>query len=38
MATLTALLFDFQPYLDLVGQVLDHARRAMAADDPDPAG
>ncbi len=38
MATLTALLFDFQPYLDLVGQVLDHARHAMAADDPDRAG
>ena len=28
MATLTALLFDFQPYLDLLGQVLDDARRA----------
>ena len=32
MATLAALLFDFQPYLDLLGQVLDGARRAMAAD------
>ncbi len=35
MATLTALLFDFQPYLDLLGRVLDDARRAMAADHPD---
>ena len=26
MATLTALLFDFQPYLDLVARVLDGAR------------
>jgi len=31
MATLTALLFDFQPYLDLLGRVLDDARRAKAA-------
>ncbi len=38
MATLTALLFDFQPYLDLLGRVLDDARRAMAADDPDRIG
>lgn len=26
MATLTALLLDFQPYLDLLGRVLDEAR------------
>ena len=38
MATLTALLFDFQPYLDLLGQVLDDARRAMAADGPNGTG
>ena len=28
MATLTALLLDFQPYLELLGRVLDDARRA----------
>ncbi len=38
MATLAALLFDFQPYLDLLGQVLDDARRAMAADGPNGTG
>lgn len=38
MATLTALLFDFQPYLELLGQVLDDARRAMAADGPNGTG
>ena len=38
MATLTALLFDFQPYLDLVGRVLDDARRAKTADTPGRAG
>jgi hypothetical protein len=32
MATLTALLFDFRPYLDLLGRVLDDARRAKATD------
>ncbi|MHA1151743.1 MAG: hypothetical protein ACTSQ7_03600 [Alphaproteobacteria bacterium] len=31
MATLTALLFDFQPYLDLLGRVLDDARRTTTA-------
>ncbi len=31
MATLTALLFDFQPYLDMLGRVLDDARRAKTA-------
>ncbi len=38
MATLTALLIDFQPYLDLLGRVLDDARRAKTADTPDRAG
>lgn len=38
MATLAALLFDFQPYLELLGQVLDDARRAMAADGPNGTG
>ncbi len=38
MATLTALLLDFQPYLDLLGRVLDDARRAKASDTPDRAG
>ena len=38
MATLTSLLFDFQPYLDLVGRVLDDARRAKTADTPGRAG
>ncbi len=32
MATLTALLFDFQPYLDLLGRVLDETRRAKNAE------
>ena len=32
MATLTALLLDFQPYLDLLGRVLDDARRAKTAE------
>ncbi len=36
MATLTALLFDFQPYLEILGRVLDDARRAKTADNPDP--
>jgi hypothetical protein len=38
MATLTALLFDFQPYLDLVGRVLDDARRAKTAETAETAG
>ena len=32
MATLTAPLFDFQTYLDLLGRVRDDARRAKTAD------
>ena len=32
MATLTALLLDFQPYLDLLGRVLDDARRSKTAE------
>ncbi len=32
MATLTALLLDFQPYLDLLGRVLDDARRAKTTE------
>lgn len=32
MATLAALLFDFRPYLELLGRVLDDARRATTAD------
>ncbi len=32
MATLTALLLDFQPYLDLLGRVLDDARRVKTAE------
>ncbi len=31
MATLTALLLDFQPYLDLLGQVLTESQRPKAA-------
>ncbi len=38
MATLTALLFDFQPYLDLVGRVLDDARRAKTAETAETTG
>ena len=32
MATLTALRLDLQPYLDLLGRVLDDARRAKTAE------
>ena len=38
MATLTALLIDFQPYLDLLGRVLDDARNAKTSDTPGRAG
>ncbi len=31
MATLTALLLDFRPYLDILGSVLDASRRDYAA-------
>ena len=34
MATLTALLFDFQPYLELLGRVLDGARSSATSDEP----
>lgn len=38
MATLTALLFDFQPYLELLGRVLDDARRSKAAETAETTG
>jgi len=38
MATLTALLLDFQPYLDLLGQVLTETQRPKADTALDPAG
>jgi hypothetical protein len=38
MATLTALLLDFQPYLDLLGRVLTESQRPKAASTLDPAG
>lgn len=39
MATLAALLFDFQPYLELLGRVLDDARSsAMAPETADGQG
>ncbi len=38
MATLTALLFDFQPYLDLLGWVLDDARLPKTAEIIDQTG
>lgn len=38
MATLTALLLDFRPYLELLGRVLDDARRAKTAETTEIAG
>ena len=34
MATLAALLFDFRPYLELLGRVLDGARASATSDEP----
>ena len=38
MATLTAMLFDFQPYLDFLGQVLEDAQRPKTVETLEPAG
>ena len=38
MATLTALLLDFQPYLELLGQVLTESQQSKTAGALDPAG
>ncbi len=38
MATLTAMLFDFQPYLDFLAQVLEDAQRPKTVVALEPAG